>query len=249
MPAAYDIRADHEPASIRRRLSRPPAESVLGDVMLGGVDGLVTTFAVIAGSSGGRLPVATVLILGVANLLADGFSMAASNYLGTRSRQQSVRRARAEEARQIQIYPEGERREIREIYARKGLDDDTIDRVVAQITANPTVWIETMLAEELRLSDSVVRPLRAALATFAAFFVCGLVPLLPYLSGQGGDPLVLSATVAMVGFFVLGLGKGLVLGQHWLRSGLVTLAIGGTAALLAYAVGVGLHAAGFAAAT
>lgn len=244
----YDPEADHQPERIRRRLSNPPAESIIGDIMLGGVDGLVTTFAVIAGSTGGRLPTATVLILGTANLVADGFSMAASNYLGTRSRQQAVARARADEARQIANYPEGERREIREIYARKGLDDDTLERVVAQVTADPTVWVETMLAEELRLNDAVVHPLKAALATFGAFVLCGVIPLMPYLRGSTRDPLLVSVTMALVGFFALGAGKGLVLEREWQRSGLMTMAIGGAAAALAYAVGAALHAAGQAAA-
>ena len=244
MAGARDIREEHEPERIRARLSDPPAESLVGDIMLGGVDGLVTTFAVVAGSAGGQLPTVAVLILGIANLVADGFSMAASNYLGTRSRQQAVARARADEARQIASYPEGERREIREIYARKGLDEETLDRVVAGITADPAVWVETMMAEELRLSDTVVRPLRGAAATFGAFVLCGLIPLLPYLIGSVRDPLTVSATMALVGFFVLGAGKGLALGQSWWRSGLLTFAIGGAAAMLAYLVGVLLRAAG-----
>ncbi|WP_084445229.1 VIT1/CCC1 transporter family protein [Sphingomonas sp. TDK1] len=222
-------------------MANPPAESILGDLMLGGVDGVVTTFAVIAGSAGGRLPAATIIVLGVANLLADGFSMAASSYLGTRSRQQAIERARLDEARQIDAFPEGERREVREIFAHKGLSGDLLDDVVARITADRHVWIDTMMSEELRLNDAVVRPLRAATATLGAFVLCGLMPLLPFLLGGKAYPLGVSAALALASFFALGAGKGLALSQNWFWSAAITALIGGSAATLAYAVGVMLR--------
>lgn len=243
MGASSSSHAAHAPERIRERLAQPPAESVLGDVMLGGVDGVVTTFAVVAGSVGGSLPTKTVVILGVANLVADGFSMAASNYLGTRSRQQAVEMARADEVRQIETYPEGERREIEEIYASKGLDEQTLRRVVAQVTADRRVWVDTMLAEELRLSAAIVHPVQSALVTFIAFVLFGLLPLLPYLVGGLEEPVVPSALLSVVAFFALGAGKGLALKQRWATAGAVTLVVGGAAAGLAYTAGLLLQAA------
>ena len=238
-----DLDHEHRPERIRERLARPRGESALGDFVLGGVDGVITTFAVVAGSTGGRLSAATVIILGLANLVADGFSMGIANYLGTRSRQQEVRRAREDELWQLEAHPEGERREIREIFAHKGFEGDTLDRIVDTITADPEVWVDTMMREELKLSEISAQPLRAGLATFVAFAVCGFVPLLPYVFGLAGDDTLFwsSAGLAAATFLALGIAKGAVLGASRTRSGLQTLAIGGTAAILAYAIGALLH--------
>ena len=241
--ARRDLEEEHRPATIRRRLADPRGESALGDFILGGVDGVITTFAVVAGSAGGRLPVATVIVLGLANLVADGFSMGISNYLGTRSRQEEVGRARADEAWQIEKYPDGERREIREIFASKGFAGDILDRVVEVITADRRVWLDTMMEQELKLSEIAARPFRAGLVTFAAFALCGFVPLLPFIFGGGPTDARFAASIAMAAatFFLLGMGKGLLLARSPFRSGLQTLLIGCVAALLAYSVGSILH--------
>lgn len=100
-----DLPGEHALHRIRSRLAHPRGESPLGDFTLGGVDGVVTTFAVVAGSAGGQLTATIVIILGMANLIADGFSMAVSNYLGTRTRQEEVRQSGADENWQIDVFP------------------------------------------------------------------------------------------------------------------------------------------------
>lgn len=211
----------------------------MSDFLLGGVDGVVTTFAVVAGSAGGQLSATIVIILGLANLVADGFSMAVSNYLGTKSRQEEVMRRRADEYWQVESYPEGEREEIRQIFAQKGIEGDTLDRVVEIVTRDRDVWVDTMMAEELKLSEISARPMRAAITTFAAFSICGLVPLLPFVLGIGAFAVKfgVSAGLAAATFLALGFAKGMVLGLSPLRAGLQTLAIGGGAAVLAYGAG------------
>lgn len=238
-----DLSSEHEPAAVTKRLEAPPGESPLGDFILGGVDGVVTTFAVVAGSAGGQLSGAIVIILGLANLVADGFSMAVSNYLGTRSRQEEIQERRADEVRQIQSCPEGEREEIRQIFALKGFRGETLDQIVEVVTSDPRVWVDTMMAEELRLSDGSARPLRAALATFAAFSICGFVPLVPFIFGTDHFDIKfgLSGALAALTFLALGIGKGMVLGSSPWRSGLQTLCLGGGAAVLAYGVGAAAH--------
>lgn len=238
--ARRDLEEEHRPATIRRRLAQPTGESALGDFILGGVDGVITTFAVVAGSAGGRLSIATVIVLGLANLVADGFSMGVSNYLGTRSRQEEVARARADEAWQIEAHPEGEQQEIREIFARKGFGGETLDRVVEVITSDRKIWIDTMMEQELKLSEIVARPLRAGLVTFAAFVICGFLPLLPFILSGAPTPslFLVSAGMAAATFFGLGLGKGHLLQGSPVASGFQTLVIGLVAAGLAYAIGI-----------
>jgi vacuolar iron transporter family protein len=203
--------------------------------VLGAIDGCVTTFAVVAGASGAALPGAVVLILGFANLAADGFSMAVSNYQGKRTEHQSRERAAREEEEHIRLVPEGEREEIRQIFAAKGFGGETLERIVETISAKRDVWVDTMLTEERGLSRRGADPLRAAAATFAAFAVAGLIPLLPFLLSWNAA-LEASVAITAAAFFAIGVARGAVLGRPALRSGLGVLATGGAAAALAFAV-------------
>src|SRR4026207_1713394 len=111
---------DHSPEAVRTRLTRPLRPSHLRDFIYGGIDGTVTTFAVVAGVAGADLSATIVIILGFANLIADGFSMAVSNFLATRAEIQERELARSEEELEIRRTPDGEREEIRQIFALKG---------------------------------------------------------------------------------------------------------------------------------
>jgi len=176
------IHHEHSTRAIRDRLAQDTEASYLRDWIYGGIDGAVTTFAIVSGVVGADLGTGIILILGAANVVADGFSMAASNYSGTKAENEEFDRIRAHEDFQIDHDPEGETREVREIYRTKGFDGDDLERVVEVITANRQTWIETMLTEEYGLPLSKRSPMRAAAGTFIAFLLCGMVPLLPYLA-------------------------------------------------------------------
>jgi len=237
MPA---LEHGHSVDEIRRRLKAGPRSSYLRDWIYGGIDGAVTTFAVVAGVAGADLPIETVLILGAANLIADGFSMAASNFSGTKAERDDYDRLAAVERKHVALDPEGEREEIRQIFAAKGFSDASLERVVATITSNEPGWIRTMLAEEYGLASPQRSPWTAAATTFLAFLVCGLVPLLPYVAGGG---LGTSAVATALTFFGIGSAKSRWSTTTWWRSGLETLSIGMTAAALAFLVGFGLKSA------
>jgi vacuolar iron transporter family protein len=231
---------DHSPEAIRHRLAEDPQVSYLRDWIYGGIDGTVTTFAVVSGVVGAALSPVVIVILGVANLLADGFSMAASNFSGTRAEIDEYERLRAVEKRHIQRDPEGERREIREIYRKKGFAGENLERAVAVITSDDERWITTMLREEYGLPHDVRSPGLAALSTFSAFLVCGAVPLVPYLvpDGWAGPyPFGLSCLLTGLVFVAIGAGRSRWSIAPWWRAGLETLAIGGIAAALAYGTG------------
>jgi VIT1/CCC1 family predicted Fe2+/Mn2+ transporter len=185
------------------------------------------------------------VILGLANLLADGFSMAVSNYQGTKSQLERVEEARLSEERQIEEIPAGEREEVRQIFAAKGFSGETLDRIVEVLTRDRRIWVDTMLAEELGLEVEGPNPLRAALATFAAFLAVGIIPLVPFVvPGLPVSTRFLASAVATgAAFFGVGAAKGLVLGRSALRSGLETLLIGGAAAAIAFVVGALLRQA------
>lgn len=231
------IEHEHTPEAIRDRLAAGPRLSYLRDWVYGGIDGSVTTFAVVAGVVGAHLSPSVILILGAANLLADGFSMAASNFLGTRTEGQEVEALYAREARHIAVDPEGEREEVRQIFAAKGLSGAQLEHVVDVVTADRERWIRFMLTEEYGLPQQVRSAVTAALSTFSAFLLCGLVPLLPFAL-RLGHSLAVSMAMTLVVFFGVGSARSRWLVLSWWRAGLETLAIGASAAALAYGAGV-----------
>lgn len=239
-------RLDHEhtPEAIRHRFAQDPKVSYLRDWIYGGIDGAVTTFAVVSGVVGASLDSLVIVILGVANLLADGFSMAASNFSGTRAELDEHERLREVERRHIERDPAGERREIREIYRKKGFVGGDLDRVVEVLTADQERWIATMLREEYGLPHEVRSARLAAASTFSAFLACGTVPLLPYLLPAGwsaGQPFLVSCLLTGLVFVGIGAGRSRWSLAPWWRTGLETFATGGVAAVLAYGAGWALR--------
>lgn len=160
----------------------------LKDFVFGAIDGAVTTFAVVAGVAGAHLTLGIVIVLGVANLVGDGFSIAVSNFLATRAEQDIRRKAKKEDP-----FPSS--------------------------------------------------PLRAGLATFCAFLIVGAVPLIPFffkllIPESFFNPFSWSAVATGVGFFIIGALKSRFVGRKWLTTGLQTFLMGGSAAALAYLVGM-----------
>src|SRR4030042_4886967 len=145
---------DHRPSEIAKRLKDGPRVSYLRDWVYGGIDGTVTTFAVVAGVVGAELSTKTLLILGAANLFADGFSMAAANFSGTRAEIEEYEQVRRMEERHVELAPEGEREEIRQIFQAKGFSGEALDTAVAVITGTRDRWIDTMMTEEHGLPPS-----------------------------------------------------------------------------------------------
>jgi vacuolar iron transporter family protein len=231
------IEHEHTPDAIRDRLERGPRLSYLRDWVYGGIDGSVTTFAVVSGVAGAHLAPGVILILGVANLIADGFSMAASNYSGTRTEKQEIEALRAQERRHIAMNPEGEREEVRQIFAARGFTGDDLESAVKVVSADEERWIRFMLTEELGLPSHVRSAVVAGLSTFTAFVICGFVPLIPFiLSIPNAFEISLAATLAV--FFAIGSARSRWLIISWWRAGLETLGIGSVAAALAYVAGV-----------
>lgn len=236
-----DLAADHTPGAIQERLQSATAHSYLRDFVLGAIDGTVTTFAVVAGAAGAGMGRTAALVFGLANLLADGFSMAVGNYLGTKTHHQIVERARRTEEMHIDQIPEGEREEIRQIFAGKGFDGNVLEKIVDVITQDRRRWVDTMLTDELGLPLESPNAVWAALATFVAFILAGLVPLLPFLFVDGRSlsaAFQSSALLTGCTFFAIGVLKGRVVHRSIWLSGAETLCVGGAAAGLAYAVGI-----------
>lgn len=231
----------HSPQEIKDRIGAPPGRGVLRDVVYGGIDGSVTTFAIVAGVAGAGLSPFVIVALGLANVLADGFSMAAGNYSGTKAELDDARRLRQVENHHIDHYPDGEREEVREILRLKGLSGRVLDEATDEICKNRETWVDLMIEGEYGLAGVDPHPMKAAIATFVAFLVAGMVPLLPFLFGLS-NAFTVSSWMTMGCFFVIGALKSRWSLAPWWRSGGETLVIGGAAAAMAYGVGLMFHA-------
>lgn len=240
MPSPRHMEHEHTHEAIRERLAAGPRRSYLRDWVYGGIDGIVTTFAIVSGVAGARLSPHIILILGGASLIADGFAMAAGDYLATRSEDEEFRYAEAVERRHIETCPEGERDEVREILQARGIPGELLDRVVASVTADRALWVRMMLRDEYGLPDAVRSPWRAALVTFSAFLVCGMVPLIPFVAGVKHAFWTASIVTGLM-FILIGALKSRWSIRPWWYSALGTLAIGGGAAAVAYVIGAWLR--------
>jgi VIT1/CCC1 family predicted Fe2+/Mn2+ transporter len=228
---------EHSPEAIQERLAGGPRHSYLRDWVYGGIDGAVTTFAVVTGVVGAQLSTRIILVIGLANIVADGFSMAASNYLGTKTEQDELKHIENIENRHIDTFPEGEREEVRQIFREKGFEGEDLHRVVELITSDRKIWIRTMLTEEYGLPQEVRSAWLAASSTFSAFILCGLVPLIPFIFDMA-DAFKVAIWLTAIVFFAIGSVKSMWFTTSWWKAGLETLAVGSAAAALAYAVGV-----------
>jgi len=234
-----DLEHGHRPTEIRRRLAAGHRPSYLPAAILGGIDGCVTTIAVVASVAGAGLPGLVAFVLGLASMVADGFSMAVSNYQAVKSEDDARERLRQREGRHIDQVPDGERDEIRAIFEAKGFEGEALETIVTTITQDRDRWIDVMIQEEYGLPLQGPSPAIAGLATFSVFLLVGSLPLVPFLIPMlaGNGYFVASAGMAAIALFGVGYGKGIVLDMPRWRAGLETLLMGGGASAIAFAFG------------
>lgn len=236
--------------NLREELARHRSAEIHGsplgpwihDIVYGAHDGIVTTFAVVAGTAGAGLSWGVVIILGMANLLADAVSMGAGAFLSIRNEQDQYQRLLKEELQEIEDDPEVEREEIREAYAAKGFTGNDLERAVQIITSDKHAWADTMMKEEhgmMEIKDS--RAFLHGLATFIGFLAFGSVPLIPYFvfqSGADNFPLAIGGT--FIALVLVGVTRSIVTRERIYRGALEILLIGAVTASIAYGVGVAL---------
>ena len=211
-------------------------------LVYGGLDGIITTFAVVAGVAGAALSPGIVLILGFANLIADGLSMAIGDYLSTKAEQEYNRAERERELWEVQHYPDGEKQEMMELYVDKGIDPKDAETVVNILSKNDKAWVDIMMAEELGIVEDDESPMKNAFVTFISFLIFGFVPVLAYVIARFipgmENTFLLAGILTGVNLFLLGALKVKVTGMSWWKSGFEMLVVGGIAAGAAYGIGV-----------
>lgn len=211
----------------------------IGDLVYGSNDGIITTFAVVSGAAGAFISPGVIIILGLANLIADGISMGVSSYLSSRSRLDFQRKQRAIEEKEVEDTPEKERDEVRVILRNWGIDEDKIEGVVQSITKDKKKWVNLMMRDELGIiEEENSSPVNHALATSFSFVAAGSLPLAPYIFGIPAESqFAVSIIATAISLFIVGAMRTYVTGTNWLISGMQMLFVGGVAASAAYFVG------------
>ena len=216
-------------------------EPYLGEFVYGGMDGCVTTFAVVAGSVGAGLNSSVIIILGFANLLADGFAMSVGAYLSAKTQKDNFDKYRAQAAHNMEAVHEVEKEEVRRIYSQKGFEGNLLNQVVEVITRDKDRWIDVKMKEGLQMSRPVKSPIWIGGITYISFIIIGLIPLvvfvLDYLNPINKDLFITSSILTAIGFLIIGWLKAYVNQTRILKGISETVGLGAIAAVVAYFVG------------
>jgi VIT1/CCC1 family predicted Fe2+/Mn2+ transporter len=206
--------------------------------IFGANDGLVSNLALIMGVAGAGVEREVILVAGIAGLLAGAFSMAAGEYISMRVQREMFERLIHLEAHEIAADPEGETRELVEVFRRRGIPTSLARQTAERLMADPDRALDVHAREELGLDPrSLGSPWGAAGSSMATFAVGAFLPLLPYLFTEGTAAAVVAVTLSLVALFSVGAGMSAFTGRSWALSGIRMTAIGGGAALITHLVG------------
>ena len=216
-------------------------QEYLGEFVYGGIDGAVTTFAVVSGAVGASLNNEVIIILGFANLLADGFAMSVGAYLSTKSIKDNYNKHKNIEYWEVDNLPEKEREEVVEIYQQKGFKGKLLDQIVDTITADRDRWVDVMMKEELLMSEETKSPFMIGFVTYISFIIIGIIPLIiyvwDYLLSFSGDLFIWTSIFTSTAFIFIGFLKTYVTQTSRWKGIFETLVLGVIAAALSYFVG------------
>jgi VIT1/CCC1 family predicted Fe2+/Mn2+ transporter len=237
--------AEHAQAlnSIAGREGEPWHQTASGgflrNVVYGFNDGLTANFGLVAGVLGATAAAQhhTIIVAGVAGLIADALSMGSSGYLAAKSEQEVYAHEIAMERDEIAMMPEVERDELALIYEAKGVDPDHARTLATQVMADPQRMLDEQVREELGITDPHMSPLREGWVTGLATAVGALIPVFPFLVLRGAAAIVLSFALSMLSHFLVGAARSVFTGRSVFRSGLDMFVVGLGVAAVGYVVG------------
>jgi len=207
----------------------------------GGLDGIITTFAVVAGVAGAGLSSGVLLIMGFANIFADGISLAIGDYLSTRAENEYKASEKKNALFYFKNYPKKEKQDLVTYYMKEGMSRSSAEKLVALMSKNKNVLNRTVMSEELDIMSRKESPLKNAIVTFLSFIIFGFLPLAAYIAESfvdlPGENFATAGILTLIALFTLGSIKGEISGKHWFKSAIETVVIGGLAAFAAYLVG------------
>ena len=201
-------------------------------------DGLVSNLALMMGVAGGTDSASTIVLAGIAGLVAGAGSMAAGEWISVQSQREVYEREIEIERRELEEFPDDERRELELIYRAKGVDEATAASMAERLMSNPETALDTLAREELGLDpDDLGSPWGAAIASFFSFALGAVVPLVPFLITAGTPALVAAIVLSALALGGVGAAISMLTGRSTVRSALRMLVVGGGAAAITYLVG------------
>jgi vacuolar iron transporter family protein len=245
----WPTRAHH-----RRLPTRPPCATrsdVVKSIVFGGLDGVITTFSIVAASAGASLNVQTALLLGVSNLIADGISMGIGDFLSSHAELKFVKSEHKREAWEFENNRQGEVDEMVELYTKQGVSEADARVILEKMAEYPAVFLPHMVQLELGLPpvDEGDNPAKDGFVTFMSFLLFGSVPCIALAIMYGakytdrGGVFGITCAATVITMFALGATQAKVTRQPLLASALIMTINGSLAAASAYLVGWGLDEA------
>ena len=220
----------------------------LKSIIFGGLDGILTSFAIVSGAAGGNLSTQVILVLGFSNIFADALSMGVGEFLSTKAENEWILSERKREAWEMENYPEGEIEEMVDIYVERGMDRADAVQVITTMSKYKDFFVDVMMAEELQLQvpeeDHEMEAMKEGVVMFCSFAIFGAMPLLGYAIFPASFPHwneqdLFAAACVITGavLFLMGCVKSLFSTSRWYLCGLETLLLGGACATVAYTLG------------
>ena len=225
-----------------------PEGDYIKSVVFGGLDGILTTFAIVAGSAGGSMPVSVILILGFSSKFADALAMGLGDALSSKAEHEHIFMERQREYWEYDSYPEGEIREMIDLYVAKGMSKSDAETVITLMSQHRDFFVDVMMVEELGLQvpdeEEMLTPWKDGLVTFTSFIFFGFFPLLTYCvfpfafpSLNSSQLFVIASICSLLTLFLLGAVKSVFSTKSWFRSGVEMMIIGALVAAIAYGIG------------
>ena len=211
----------------------------LKDAVYAANDGIITTFAVVAGVVGASLDPVIILVLGFANLFADGISMASGSYLGTKSEEDQCTQERGRNLKVLRENRELYKERVSKFLRNKGYGEIKVTELSQLILENEQFALDFMLHEDRGLCQQVEnRAFKGAAVTFVSFLIAGLVPLVPYIFfSNGANTFIYAVLFTGVALFVVGAARSAFIEKSWIVAGVEMFSVGGVAAAIAYGIG------------
>jgi len=213
-------------------------------IIFGGLDGIITTFAVVAGAGGGGLSISTVLIMGFSSLVADALSMGVGDALSSKAESEVAVRERKREQWEYENYPEGEVKEMIDIYEGRGMSRADAESIIRTMSKYPDFFIDVMMRDELGMDEpgETWDHVKSGAICFTSFLVNGSVPLLGFVAFIPFDfddstLFYISIGLTACTLFTLGAVKSRFTTKSWWASGLEILVMGALTASVAYLIG------------
>ena len=213
----------------------------LREVVFGAQDGILSTLALVTSVAVAVDQTSIILVAGLAGALAGMISMATGAYLGSRAEQDVKRSEIAQEAAELEANPAEELAELTVIFQREGRSYEEARHLADEIAQDKDLWLRTLVEKELGISpDETSNPVKDALVMGTSFVLAAFVPIVPHMVLDGWTAIGVSVAAALVGLFVLGVGKGRLVQRSPILQGLEILGIGAVSAMIGYGLGDGI---------